>query len=136
MADNRERESVQFWLDKRNPEQRELLKEIRRLKRARAWARTVRTGIRIMIELQHGDTTTLYTTFPWLGRGQSVDLSAVYAEIGALRAEIRRVDPNSKAIGYRLPDAPQEPAITVTKAQDSGASGRNFLNSLAALQDD
>lgn len=55
---------VSFWLDISKDDERELLESVHELKRVRAFSRTVRDGIRLIISLREGKTDVLSQLFP------------------------------------------------------------------------
>lgn len=55
-----------FWLDDNRPEEKELIQEIKSLKKNRSFAATIRDGIRLMRDLRQGKTDVLRELFPWV----------------------------------------------------------------------
>jgi hypothetical protein len=150
MAMQRFRLRFTFWLNINKSEERDLAEQIDDLKRKRSFAKTIRDGIRLMVDLYAGQTDVLFELFPWIKE----KLHTVSAPDGAaglseekLRAIIREatagqaVSHDKQEIAH-VPMLPKPlvlddelPKATVVKtAQASGKSGeQNFLNSISAL---
>lgn len=57
-----------FWLDQGKAEDREVAELVEQLKGRRGFARAVRSGIRLVAELEAGRVDTLLALFPWVAK--------------------------------------------------------------------
>lgn len=55
-----------FWLDLDKPDQLKLAEDIETLKADRHYSKTIRDGIRLIIDLRAGRTDVLFELFPWM----------------------------------------------------------------------
>ena len=141
-----------FWLDCDKDEELLLAEQIDELKHERSFTRTIRQGIRLICDLRAGRFDVLFELFPELRKCLKEEDQGSPEEIKAMRKQIARMErlliqkvPN----GYTLSERSLEgrtrtlPRIEVDefdtelieiKPDTSNNSGRNFLNSLTALQ--
>lgn len=66
MRHTRYRSQHMFWVDLNKPEEYKLAVLIQELKSRRAFARTVRNGLRLMYDLSQGRTDVLRELYPWV----------------------------------------------------------------------
>jgi hypothetical protein len=66
MATKRFRLRYTFWLDLNDPNENTLADQIERLKTERSFAKTVRDGIRLLLDLRAGKSDVLFELFPWV----------------------------------------------------------------------
>jgi len=55
-----------FWLDIQREDENYLAETIENLKERRSFAKTIRDGIRLIVDLRQGNTDVLAELFPWL----------------------------------------------------------------------
>ena len=66
MAKDRHRIGYTFWLDLKKSPEEALSDEIELLKNKRSFAKTIRDGLRLMIDLREGRVDVLRELFPWV----------------------------------------------------------------------
>ncbi len=131
MLDTRERESFQFWLDLKKPEEYILADTIFELKRRRAFVSTVRDGIRLIVSLRQGRVDVLFELFPWtcaqLNSGAGAQLPAGQST----------PQPTPRPLSIPAMPGPADDddgdLLNVVKAKSSGDSAQNFLNAAFGL---
>ena len=139
------RKMFKFWLDLDKDDEYELAEEIATLRKNRQFAPTLRNGLRLILELQRGETSLLFEMFPNLkakisepggntgGQKQTdhtldpaLKIQLERLEHLILKQDNRPIEKPSKPVVMQPP-----PQITVKKAESSGNSAQNFLNSMA-----
>lgn len=86
-----------FWLDVSKPEEDVLAEQVEELKQKRTFAKTIRDGIRLVLDLRAGRWEVLRELFPWV-------VDAIY---DAARADLQAQTPPM----VKLDDAPVPDAI-------------------------
>lgn len=66
MASSRKRLRFTFWLDLQKDDEYDLAEIIEGLKEHRLFSRTIRDGIRLILDLRQGKTEVLNELFPWV----------------------------------------------------------------------
>lgn len=66
MPQNRYRLRFVFWLDMLRPDELKLADKIELLKNERLFAKTIRDGIRLVVDLREGRVDVLRELFPWV----------------------------------------------------------------------
>jgi hypothetical protein len=147
MSENRFRLRFPFWLDLNKPDEAALADTIALLKEERTFVKTVRDGIRLVVDLRAGRLDVLFELFPWAKevlqtpvatndddlRGQFADLKRLIMEQGG----IARPQPPPGTHQFELPtfDEEDDGETVVIRRDTSTDAGMNFLNSLSALQE-
>ena len=157
MIASRFRLKFTFWLNINKSDEQALATHIETLKSERSFAKTIRDGIRLIIDLRQGNTDVLVELFPWLQdrlnsevKAQSLPLQehlGVAFEPHMKRLEALLTNPRTISVpgdGTALPlprkvaslpnEIDDDLAITVTamRAENSNAS-QNFLESMFNL---
>jgi hypothetical protein len=149
MASNRYRLRFTFWLDMVKPEEHALADNIELLKNEKSFAKTVRDGIRLIIDLRNGKTDTLFELFPWV----KDKLLQGAPEQNSLHLQLERLErlimqskdtlhtpsiQSPKTLNvpkFDLPTFDDDDLDTVVLTKDvSSQSAQNFINSMLALQ--
>lgn len=133
------RERVNFWLDLEKDDQFEVADMVFELKRQRAFSKTVRNGLRLMMDLQAGRVNVLLELFP--------DVVDAIAEQG------RALPPGDPALpdpaddplyaGHRIAHAPidaptfdeDDTALVPRSKAPSVNAGQNFLTNVFQFQE-
>ncbi len=146
-----------FWIDLNKPEEARLAEQIAELKSKRAFARTVRDGIRLIYDLSQGKTDVLRELFPWVMEqpapqapvasqtGLDESTSSLIERLEALIAEREAAQERPESTGGRAlkplkPVAPQPDEDNDTfeleiKQDSSGSSSaHNLIRQLSDMQ--
>ncbi len=59
------RKQQKFWLDADKPDEQTLIDACEDLKGRKMFAKVVRDGLRLMLDLRQGKTDVLHELFPW-----------------------------------------------------------------------
>lgn len=143
----RKRMRFTFWLNTRDYAERRVADLIDQLKAEGAFTQTIRDGLRLMVDLRHGRTTTLLEMFPWVAEAVAPAPAPGDGEVLREIARLRDLILAQQAAPAFPPPPRDTPAlrpltaldeegdvvltVTATKATNSAA---NFLGSLLALQ--
>lgn len=101
-----------IWLDSDKDDELLLMDNLDNLKKSRLYSKTIRDGVRLLLDLRAGRTDVLAELFPWAVQGGA-------QPSGFTRIEAAQAD---------------EPVIEVREQEvDAGAAAENFLGSLMAL---
>lgn len=162
MNSNRFRLRHTFWLDMNKPDERILAEQVATLKESRTFVKTIRDGIRLMLDLRAGRVDVLIELFPFVrtalgggsGSGNSDEVKALKAmleqfivtnsagttyHMGGLKSLTSgQKEDGPKAMNvqkYDLPTFDDEDDLDtiVVKKDTSTDSAQNFLNSLQRL---
>jgi len=152
----------QFWLDANKDDELLLMEEIDHLKSQRSFTKTIRDGIRLIVDLKRGNYDVLFELFPHTrdrfsasssGGGEGDDIKALHAKLDQLaQIQLQSSTPQGllmaakesnaggpKPLGGLKPIAPPSPddddsdLLDITKDTSTDA-GMNFLRSAFALQ--
>lgn len=161
MAQKSYRIRFNFWLDISKPEEEAIADDIELLKNQRSFSQTIRNGIRLIVDLQSGNTDVLFELFPLMKAKLQASSSSNDDNSGNLSRDIARLEslilrqasntdtaimkPVSngvKSIGGIKPlaapvfdDDDDTMLLTVTKHEGAGEqAAQNFLNSIMGLQ--
>lgn len=142
------RERFDFWLDLTKDEHFSLADLIHELKQQRAFARTIRDGIRLIHELRAGETELLFELFPWIAQQQRAAGDGSDGDLRREIAELKLLMHQQNDGGYTMQGGPKAmtvptisapvfdddmPALVMKKAKSDGRSAQNFLDSAFAL---
>jgi len=151
-----------FWLDADKDDELLLMEEIDHLKSQRSYTKTVRDGIRLIIDLRKGNFDVLFELFPHTRErfsassgsgGESDDLKAIRAQLDQLaQLQLQNSSPNGllmaakenvggpkplggglKKIAAPTPDDDDTDLLEIKKDTSTDA-GMNFIRSAFALQ--
>lgn len=112
-----------FWLNANDDFELWLADEIAKLKSKRSFTRTIRDGIRLVIDLRAGKTDVLFELFPWVRNMVIAAAAPTPPMIRPIAAAPR--DFQSHELDLK---------ITVVKDADAGKRAtQNFINSCTAL---
>ena len=158
MAKARFRLQYMFWLDVNKPEQHDLAEMIDDLKQRKAFSGAVRDGLRLMVDLWHGNLDVLLALFPWIEEALYERFAAQQpAPDSALQAQLARLEmllleqghtaitavgaPTGGPKAMTVPEVPGSDsddndagALVITKAAANDQSAHNFLASAFGLQ--
>lgn len=142
-----------FWLDTNKDEERLLMELIGELKRKRRFAKVVRDGIRLVVDLREGRIEVLTELFPWITERLSnapvkvtENNDRLHREIADLKKVIleQRTVPEDaplvaapvlKSVQKAQTPAPADlPTLKVSKARGDSSAASNFLHSIVGLQ--
>lgn len=147
-----------FWLDIQREDENRLAEIIENLKERRSFVKTIRDGIRLIVDLRQGNTDVLFELFPWLqdrlnGEAKTESLPLQEHLGAAFEPHLKRLEalltsnPRTVSVpgdgtalplprkGASLPnELDDDLSITVTavRAENSNAS-QNFLESMFNL---
>jgi hypothetical protein len=137
-----------------------LADQIEMLKNERAFVRTIRDGIRLIMDLRNGRTEVLFELFPWLKNELSQPVTTIIStspddglqhqlerleqlilQQGAIPIDIpmqaqRTQESGPKALSvpqFSVPD-PDDDDTVILKCDTSTSSAMNFINSMLNLQ--
>jgi len=154
------RYKFEFWLDGNKDDELLLMEDIDHLKRNRLFAKTIRDGIRLIMDLRRGSFDVLVELFPDLRKyiregdesSRAGDDDDLHAKIDRLESMmLQQVEPGGmlmsarksaaggpKKIGLGSLDAPRiddddEDTLVIKKDTSTHAS-ENFLRAMFALQ--
>jgi len=148
------RERFLFWLDIANDENFAIADMITQLKAERKFTRTIRDGIRLIVDLRRGRVEVLEELFPWVFDAVARQLEEERStQTNDIQCQLERIEQliqtqtTSPSIGNGAPKAMDvkpvaaplfdddidEFATIIIKPDTSTNSGQNFLNSLRAL---
>lgn len=162
MTANRYRLRFTFWLDMIKPDETVLADQIEQLKNERSFVRTIRDGIRLILDLRSGRTEVLFELFPWLKNDLSQPVTTIIStapdtglhhqlerleqlilQQGAVPIDTRQYPQTAIESGPRplavphfsVPDVePDDDDTVVLKRDTSTSSAMNFINSMLNLQ--
>ena len=99
--DKRYRKTINFQLDLNKPDGQEVAQHIKELKRGRGYAKAIRDGIRLIVDLQKGRLDVLRELFPWVveqsaSSSESLPIEALekvaFSTENALRRHIEQLE--------------------------------------------
>lgn len=142
---------ISFWLDANKDDELLLLEDIDRLKGMRKFTRTVRDGIRLMIDLQEGKVDVLFELFPDLKkRLNSQEIGHEAERLARMEEILLKIDKSNELLILDQPHhsrtsnkpktrelmSPDEEDLDLleVKKDSKSNSSENFLRSLMALQ--
>ena len=160
MAANRYRLRFTFWLDMLKLDEMALADQIEQLKNERSFVRTIRDGIRLIMDLRNGRTEVLFELFPWLKNELSQPMTTIISTSpdNGLQHQLDRLEQlilqqgavpvampahSSTHSGPKALDVPSfnlptleddEDDTVVLKKDTSTRSATNFINSMLNLQ--
>lgn len=127
-----------FWLDMKKPVENELAEQIEQLKATRNFSRTIRDGLRLIIDLRRGNTDVLCELFPLIGerlrQGHPSEVIAVLDEVKTLLGK------NGNGVGqwtppqFSMPAFDSVPEVKVIE-NDEERKKISIQNTLAALDE-
>lgn len=142
-----------FWLDMEKPAEEIIADMIEVLKNKRQFAKTIRDGIRLIVDLRNGNTSVLLELFPHLRLqemqaqpdrvGGDVELKNAILNLRDTIADSQSIKTIQSGIQSLNKPALQAPTfddddldleLEVRKDMTKSNSGQNFINSLMALQ--
>lgn len=140
MPNERFRQRFNFWLDLNKADDAILAHEIEDLKKRRQFAKTIKDGIRLVIDLRRGNTDVLYDLFPLieerLRQGHSGEVIAMLDEMKSLLGS------NGNGGGHSIDSFTVLSAMKDVSGQklavnydSEAAKQRSIQNTLAALND-
>ena len=153
MAKSRFRLQYKFWLDLNKPHEKELAELIEDLKEQRSFSGVVRDGIRLIVDLWHGNLDVLLELFPGVETAfyerfqqqQPVPEVAIHEQLARLESLLLQQGNTPVATANSGPkpmNVPQiagptddgaEDLIVIKKAKSDGKSAQNFLDSAFSL---
>lgn len=150
------RKQIRFWLDLERDSEYRIAEIIETLKHQRQFSSAIRDGLRLLWDLKQGNVTVLLALFPWIKDALQTDKPAPPDTSGGdLKRDIDQIKQlilsQSKPDGLvnapaGAPKAMQVPAFRTPTFDDLGSddlvlkkdtstdSGKNFLQSMLALQ--
>ena len=148
MAKERFRIQYKFWLDVTQDDQYDLAETINGLKQARSFSKVVRDGIRLVVDLWHGNLDVLLELFPFVEEAfyqrfveqrppETFTIQEQLQHLERLLLEQGNVAIQPRSLVAPDPDNPDdlEPVqLTVTPAASDGQAAQNFLDSAFGLQ--
>lgn len=147
-----------FWLDLLKPDEAALAETIDTLKSQRAFASSIRDGLRLIVDLRAGRLDVLLELFPWVAQKLSTAGSAGNGDLERRLDELQRLIMVQGSIAAPPPDYPvmkpvggpkplNVPAVALPRFDDddegetivlkkgnSSGAGMNFLNAALGLQ--
>lgn len=146
MSANRFRIRQVFWIDLNKPEEYDLAEKINILKQKRAFAKTIRDGIRLIWDLSQGKTDVLRELFPWvLEQTQTGDTKKKFATLppdNTIQKHLERLEQllldNQKAEtppAHRIiqPSSDAPPELEIKQAKSDENAAYNMILSGVAL---
>lgn len=158
MASERFRLKFMFWLDVRKSDEYSLSEQIDNLKQERSFVKTIRDGIRLVVDLRAGRLDVLAELFPWVQAElskpqQSLAVISLQTQLERLEYLMEQgirptidtgtIQTNSPLAGPKPLPAPSlslpqyddddEATIILTKSTTQNAV-LNFINTTKALQ--
>lgn len=148
-----------FWLDVAKPDELALAEQIEELKQEREFARTLRSGIRLICDLKKGQTDVLFELFPWVKNEMVSSPSTGTDELlqrelerleemilkQAMPADTPKVPPHAHPSGPKPLAVPQFARPTFDDEDDldtvvlqkvaGGNSAMNFVRSMLSLEE-
>jgi hypothetical protein len=147
-----------FWLNVKKDDENQLANLIDELKQARMFSRVVRDGIRLMVDLWHGNLDLLLELFPWVEDAfyqrfieqqptETVSIqeqlhhlerllleqgSQPISSIAATNGNPKPLLPDSKPRPLEIPDD-DDLQLVVKQAASDGKASQNFLDSAFSL---
>ena len=118
--------------------------QIELLKNRRLFARTIRDGIALMVELREGRVDLLLELFPWIADAftpaapPAPDLAAALTQLAATQTQLAQAlqqRPAGQGSALSQPPPDDDAPLVVTKDADAGKrSAQNFIDSMFRLQ--
>lgn len=151
--EKRKRTMLRFFLDRKKPDEKELLDTVKWLKGQRLFTPFVRDGLRLMMDLKAQRTDVLFTLFDWLEGWMDVQIERrLNARLQDTNARLMKLESELAALkttgqgaisqppGPRPIPAPAIPGpadddapLVMRKAKSEGNSAETFLNAAFRL---
>jgi hypothetical protein len=104
MVQSRKRIQFKFWLDIVKDDEYALAEEAIHLKNRRGFSRTIRDGLRLILDLRAGQVDVLFELFPWVK--DKLVSQTTHAPTTAIEAQLQRLEAALTAQGATPIDIP------------------------------
>lgn len=126
-----------FWLDSTKPDEDSLIEQVEQLKQERLFVKTIRDGIRLIIDLREGNLDVLMELFPWTK--DALQPTSITPTEQRLQEQIARLEvllltdgkfPNQRVQSRAVDMKPQLEINRASEKTGTKTVAKNFMDSM------